>query len=149
MNRALVAGVVDPLVMTLGSDKTRISLALALSLAYSFPVPANRQQNSEVFFATTYSSKLNRFISEFNERFLIETTTIGDGVRTVWNMRYQNVHLNGYSDLLSSCQRAHPIKEYLNTFSLDDETIDTVIAASCAINEKIETILESQEVKPV
>lgn len=144
MNRALVQELVSPLTLSLGSDKTRVSLALAVSLAYILPVPAERSKNAEIFFVENYMTKVNRFISTFNERFLIETETVSDAVRTIWQTRYQYVYLPGVADMLAMNKKACPIADYLAGFNLDAETTDKVCATAITLMPKLEALWSPQ-----
>jgi hypothetical protein len=140
MNRALVNEIVSPLTISLGSDKTRISLALALGLSYIMPIPANRPKNPEIFFIENYMTKMNQFISEFNERFLIETTTVADSVRTVWLTRYNYVYLPGVADVLSLSKKACPVADYLAGYNLDEQSVEMVTAAAISVMGKLEAV---------
>lgn len=145
MNRALVTGMVEPLVMSLGSDKKKISLALGVALAYSLPMPTNRQDNPELYYVNQYFADVNQFVSEFNERFLLETTTVTDITRGLWELRYKNVFFTDYGNLAAHAAKACPIADLLAGYAIDDPTREIILSAACALGPKVEEAFKAQE----
>lgn len=145
MNRALVAGMVEPLVMSLGNDKKKISLALGVALAYTLPLPSSRQDNPELYYVNNYFADVNQFVSEFNERFLLETTTVTDVTRGLWELRYKNVFFTDYGTLAAHVSKACPIADLLAGYAVDDQTRETILSAACALGPKVEEAFKVQE----
>lgn len=145
MNRALVAGMVEPLVMSLGNDKKKISLALGVCLAYVLPMPPQKQDNPELYFVHHFFADVNQFVSEFNERFLLETTTVTDVVRGLWELRYKNVFFTDFGALAAHASKACPIADLLSGFAVDDQTRELILSAAVALAPKVEETFKVQE----
>jgi len=144
MKRSVVDDVVQPLTSALGSDKTRISMALAIALAFSLPLPTQRLEKGatpELYYIQHQMNRVNRFISDFNERFLIDVTEIAQATKTIFCTRYDMVYSRDPQKLMSIARGSCPIKDYLAGFSFDDEVAGTVISAGIASMDRIERIL--------
>ena len=142
MKRSVVDDIVQPLTSALGSDKTRISMALAVALAYSLPMPSERSQGTpELFYISNSMTKVNRFVSDFNDRFLVDVNSIVDAVKMIWCVRYDMLYSRDPAKLIAIAQGTCPIKDYLAGFSFDEVTSSQVISAGIASIDRIERIL--------
>ncbi|WNT47084.1 hypothetical protein SPLA10_PHROGS00023 [Salmonella phage SPLA10] len=140
MKRSVVDDIVQPLTSALGNDKTRISLALAVAIAYSLPMPAQSVEGgkAELYYIRHCMTKVNRFVSDFNERFLVDVSGIADAVKTIWCVRYDMLYSRDPAKLIAIAQGTCPIKDYLAGFSFDDVTASQVISAGIASIDRIE-----------
>lgn len=142
MKRSVVDDIVQPLTSALGNDKTRISLALAVAIAYSLPMPTERTQGTpEIFYIGNHMTKVNRFVSDFNERFLIDVSGIADAAKVIWCVRYDMLYSRDPAKLIAIAHGTCPIKDYLAGFSFDDVTSSQVISAGIASIDRIERVL--------
>lgn len=144
MKRSVVDDIVQPLTTALGSDKTRISMALAVAIAYSLPLPSQPLKSGatpELFYVQYQMIRVNRFISDFNERFLIDVAEIGPAIKTIYCVRYDMLYPRDATKLLAIAKGECPIRDYLAGFAFDEEVSNLVISAGIASIERIERVL--------
>lgn len=144
MKRSVVDDIVQPLTQALGSDKTRISMALSIALAFSLPLPTERLRDGatpELYYIQHQMNRVNHFVSAFNERFLLEVTEVAAAVKTLFCTRYDMLYSRDPAKLTAIAKGSCPIKDYLAGFSFDDEVAGLVISAGIASMDRIERIL--------
>lgn len=147
MKRSVVDDVVQPLTQTLGSDKTRISLALSIAVSFSLPLPNTRLSGAatpELYYIQHHMDCVNRFISEFNERFLIDVVEIAGAVKVIYATRYDMLYTRDPAKLMAIAKGTCPIRDFLASFSMDEETSSLVISAGIGTMERIERILTDE-----
>lgn len=120
-----------------GVNKTVVSVALGTAIAYALPIPAEAQRNNgNGHYIRQHFTSVDTFLSELNEVYLIEIQTALDVARTLWQIRYDSVHLA--SERISElATKANPIRDYLSGFSLDDDQIQQVLATGVVLAEQL------------
>lgn len=148
MNRNVVQDIVQPISMTLGQDKTRISLALAISLGYLLPMPTERKRDPAVFFETNYGQHVRKFVSDINERVLIETNTVVDNTKAFFLFRYNSMYATDPKTIIDQMKSSCPICDTLQQYSLGEEESQQVIMVGIASIDRIERVF-MEEVRSV
>lgn len=140
MKRSVVDDIVQPITTALGSDKSRISMSLAVTLAFALPLPAEpiRQGTPELYYVQHNMTKVNRFLSDFNERFLIELSEVAEAVKVLWCTRYDMAYSRDPQKLIAIARGECPIRDYLAGFSFDPETVGLVISSGIASLDRVE-----------
>lgn len=142
MKRSVVDDIVQPITTALGSDKTRISMALAVALAFATPQPTGPVSGTpEMYYIQHHMNRVNRFIAEFNERFLVEVSDIADAVKKIWSTRYDMLYSRNPEKLIAIARGECPIRDFLASYSFDPETTALVISAGIASLDRIERVL--------
>lgn len=88
MNRQYVQDIVESMTKVVGVDKNRVSMAVALAIGYALPLPGQGVAEPDTFYRDEYRWKVQQFVSEFNERYLLDTTLVISGAQEVWRSRY-------------------------------------------------------------
>lgn len=146
MKRSVVNDIVQPITTALGNDKQRVSMALAIGLGFALPQPSTRlQEKPEMVYISEHMTTINRFVSDFNERFLINVTDVAGAVKTIWCTRYNMLYARDPATLTSIARGACPIKDFLSGYGFDDATNELVISAGIASLDRLERALETEE----
>jgi len=146
MKRSVVDDIVQPITSALGSDKTRISMSLAVTIAFALPMPAEpiRQGTPELYYIQHHMNKVNRFVSDFNERFLVEVNEIAAAVKTLWCTRYDMMYSRDPQKLIAIARGECPIRDYLAGYSFDPDTVALVISSGIASLDRVERAFEHE-----
>ena len=140
MNRALAADLVQSLKMSVGVSRQNISLALGVSLAFALPIPSERPQSAGMYYARYYVPNVRTFVSEFNERYLIDTSETLAMVEKVFESRVKQVYVYTgpgaqTSSMLDSVNSS--LKDFLSGYSLSEEEVSTIVSAAATAVPKV------------
>lgn len=141
MNRQYVQGIVEPLTKVVGIDKIRVSLALAVAIGYSLPVPATQEQEAVEWFQDQYRWKLHQFVGEFNERFLIDTQMVISGAQEIWLGRYRAVHVRDVTQIESILTGQTPASVFLAQYNSNESDFNTIAHAAFLLQDKITPVI--------
>lgn len=141
MNRQFVQDIVEPLSKVVGIDKVRVSLALAVALGYSLPVPAASIEHPAEWFNDQYRWKLSQFVSEFNERFLIDVQLVIAGTQEVWLGRYRSFHLKDPAQIQALLSGTTPASAFLAQYNTDASDYSVLAHAAFLLQDKITPVI--------
>lgn len=130
MNRQFIQDIVEPLTKVAGTDKTRVSLAMALAIGYALPVPNQGTEDAATWYQNEYRWKVQQFVGEFNERFLIDTTVVIDGAREVWLGRYRQCFVHDRQVMEDTLGGKTPAVVFLGQY--EDSLRDQAVIAEAA-----------------
>lgn len=146
MKRSVVDDIVQPLTTTLGNDKQRVSMAVAVALAYSLRLPDHRlSETPEMFYIGNYMTKVNKFISDFNDRFLLETADMSDSVKAIFAVRYDMLFASDPAKIVAIATGTCPLRDYLARYNMTADVASMVITAGIASMERIERAFAADE----
>lgn len=140
MNRALAADLVSALKMSIGVNRQNISLALGVSLAFALPIPSERPESAGMYYARHYVPNVRTFVSEFNERYLIDTAETLAMVEKVFESRVKQVYIytEGYAQVTTMLDSVNcSLKDFLSGYSLSEEEISTIVSAAAMAVPKV------------
>lgn len=138
MNRQFVQGIVDSLSQSLGTDKERISLALSIGVAYSLELPPSNVDKPLDWYVQTYQFRVQQFVSEFNERFLLDVPLIINGVKTIWVSRFNQIHLKNPVQIAEMLRGESPIRKFVTKFELSDQEVDVISQAALLVSNQVQ-----------
>lgn len=141
MNRQFVQSIVEPLTKVVGVDKVRLSLALAVGLGYSLPLPNSAVENPAEWFTEQYRWKITQFVSEFNERFLLDISLVQSGVQEVWLGRYRACHVHSQAEVEAVLTGNTPAAVFLAQFAGDGMDYAVIANAAFLLQDKLSPVI--------
>lgn len=141
MNRQFVQDIVEPLTKVVGVDKVRLSLALAIGLGYALPLPNAAVENPAVWYQEQYRWKVTQFVSEFNERFLVDINLVQAGVHEVWLGRYRACHVHTQAEVEAVVTGNTPAAVFLAQYAGDGMDYSVVANAAFLLKDKITPVI--------
>lgn len=141
MNRQYVQSIVEPLTKVVGVDKVRLSLALAVGIAYSLPLPAQNVENPASWFQEQYRWKVSQFVSEFNERYLLDIHLVQSGIQEIWLGRYRACHIHDRAEIQAVLEGRTPASQFLSQYNDAGADYAVVAHAAFLLQDKITPVI--------
>lgn len=141
MNRQYVQDIVEPLTKVVGIDKIRVSLALTVGIGYSLPLPNSAVENPAEWFQEQYRWKVAQFISEFNERYLLDLHLVQSGVQEVWLGRYRACHVHSQAEIEAVLNGNTPASLFLAQYSDAGADYSAIAHAAFLLQDKITPVI--------
>lgn len=139
MKRDIVEAIIASAIPVVGTDKDRLSIAIGVALGLAIPViteDKDQRTTTTLKWIQNCSAPVRNFISQFNERHLINTDTVEMVTKCIWEYRHRLVNPNP-NDGRGRVLFAMPIEDVLNSYSLDTEEAQSIIMLGNALYPKI------------
>ena len=138
MNRQFVQGIVDSLSQTVGADKERISLALSIGIAYSLGLPPSGSEAPADYYTQNFQFKVQQFVAEFNERFLLDVSMVIAGVKSIWMSRYNQIHLKNVGQVSEPIKGESPVRKFVTKFEVTDQDVNVIAQAALLVSDRVQ-----------
>lgn len=137
MNRQYVQEIVDGLTKSVGMDKERVSIALAISLAYSLALPRESTDVPGEWYDQQYRWKVQQFVSEFNERYLLDVHLVIAGAKEIWLGRYGTLFIKDRQQILDVLTGQSCAFKFITEYEYSTADADILSQAAVLISDKV------------
>lgn len=137
MNRQYVQDIVNGLTKTVGLDKQRVSIALAIAIGYSLDVPKERIEMATEWYDQQYRWKVQQFVAEFNERYLIDVHLVISGAKEIWLARYSALYIQGQQQVVDLLTGKSTATRFITEYDYSEQDAAVIGQASVLITDKI------------
>lgn len=142
MKRSEVENLLSPLVAKLGTDKVALSAALGTALGFAMAIPQERiKAATGSIFAGKCMGKVNDFLSQVNERVLIDIEAGQEVAKKVWCYRYDMMYGTNPDALANAAVGKSTLADVYQSFGMDEVTINKVIHAGAVLVNEVEQFL--------
>ena len=139
MKRSDVENLFAQAVRKWGTDKVSLSAALGTALAFAIPLPQERiKAATGSIFAGKCMGKVNDFLSQVNERVLIDIEVGQEVAKKVWCYRYDMMYGTNPDALANAAQGKSVLMEVYQSFGMDDDTTNKVIRTGASMIDEVE-----------
>lgn len=137
MNRQYVQDIVDALTKTVGLDKERVSLAMAIAVAFSLELPTEINKNPGEWYDQQYRWKIQQFVSEFNERYLLDVHMVISGAKEIWLGRYGSLFIKDREQVLDLLTGQNSALKFVTRYDYSASDAELIARAAILISDKV------------
>lgn len=141
MNRQYVQDIVDALTKTVGLDKERVSLAMAISIGYSMEPPKENISNPGEWYDQQYRWKIQQFVSEFNERYLLDVHLVISGAKEIWLGRFNSIFVKDRQHVVDLLTGQSTALKFVTRYDYSPADSDLIAQASILVADKITPVI--------
>lgn len=137
MNRQYVQEIVSALTKTVGLDKERISIAIAIAIGYSMAQPKEVTVHPGEWYDQQYRWKIQQFVSEFNERYLLDVHLAISGAKEIWLGRYGMLFIKDRQQVIDLLTGQSCALKFITQYEYSPADADLIAQAAILVSEKI------------